>query len=438
MSEEIEYKSWYLGIFSLNYLFQGVTVGVFSVIVPIYILIMLASAGVVITASDIAMIASIILLPWAIKLFFGMLADRYGTKKFGRRRPWIIIPIIMAGLLWIIIPLFITAQNAIVLFLIFGLLINTGVAFSDTATDGLILDIVPKEKLGSVQGTCWGFRSVGQIAGGPVLAYLVVSIGTSVETIFIACGVLMIIVSFTTIVIKEPLDYPEVHIKEHFKKMVNNGKDWKVYIFALFNAIIDGVAVLFLSIYLLIQMGLISSEGVSLDLETTNLNLYVFQANINLIISVGIIIGAVAGGLVSDKIQRRLSVYISYGLATTSFLLMIVSTNVTFLLIVSSLIGASMGWRHSSYSAVAGEMSKQHPELTSTYLSLCNSFSNLGASLGLALTAILLNITGSYIFIFVFLGLIQNLGIIPFLSLDHEEFEIEKVLLKTKTEKIRS
>ncbi len=185
-------------------------------------------------------------------------------------------------------------------------------------------------------------------------------------------------------------------------------------------------------------MGLISSEGVSLDLETTDLNLYVFQANINLIISVGIIIGAVAGGLVSDKIQRRLSVYISYGLATTSFLLMIVSTNVTFLLIVSSLIGASMGWRHSSYSAVAGEMSKQHPELPSTYLSLCNSFSNLGASLGLALTAVLLDVTGSYIFIFVFLGLIQNLGIIPFLLLDHKEFEIEKAILKTKTEKIRS
>ncbi|MHA1273744.1 MAG: MFS transporter [Promethearchaeota archaeon] len=429
-NEDIEYKNWYTGIFSINYLFQGFNVSIFAVVVPIYLLILLLSAGVTISASDIAMIASIVLLPWAIKLFFGMLSDKFGIKNIGRRRPWILLPMIAVGIMWIIIPAIINPYNAIMLFLIIGSIINGGVAISDTAIDGLMMDICPKEQLGRAQGTCWGFRSVGQIIGGPLLAYLIVSLNVSVETIFIGFGFFMMIISFSIIIVKEPLDYPEVNIGKHFKKMLNK-TDFKVYLFSLSNALIDGVATVFLSLYILIKMNILTSKAASLDLETTDVGIYVIQANVNLVISLGIVVGAIVGGIFSDKIQRRLSVYLAYILATISLCLMAVPQEILMYYIIAILIGAGMGWRHSSYSAVAGSMSKRHPEMDSTYLSLCNSFANAGSSVGLALTSLLLAGIGNFEMIFIILGLIQNIGIIPFIFINPKDFEIERDLKKT-------
>jgi len=421
--EQIEFKKWYITIFSINYLFQGVVQSIFAVIVPIYLLIMIKSTGLAITAGDIALIASIILLPWAVKLFFGILSDKYGLKKIGRRRPWIIPPVIMAGCVWILLPFIITPENAITIFIIVGIIIMTGIAISDTALDGLILDICPKEQLGRAQGTCWGFRSVGAIAGGPLFVYLMLFLNTSVEMIFVIVGILMILSSLTMIVINEPKRYPKVILSEHFVGMFKTKKDWKMYFFSLFNAVIDGVVIIFLSIYLLIQLGIIGSKGAALSLETTDINVYIVQANLNIIISIGIILGAIIGGIVSDRATRKISVYISYILTTLALLAMILQFHVFLLLIIASLVGAGMGWRHSSYSAVAGEMSKRHPEMDSTYLSICNSFSNLGGSLGLALTGLLFGIAGSYIFIFLFLALIQNIGILPFFLLNPMDYE---------------
>ena len=43
---------------------------------------------------------------------------------------------------------------------------------------------------------------------------------------------------------------------QHIKQMVNNKKDIKTYIYALFNAFLDGIAVLFVSIFILVEMNL--------------------------------------------------------------------------------------------------------------------------------------------------------------------------------------
>jgi MFS family permease len=433
--EFVEFKNSYVGIFSTNYLFQGISNSLFAVIVPIYILLLFSEKGRGINSSELAFLASIVMLPWAIKLFFGILGDKYGSKKLGRRRPWIIGSAVLSGVLWIFIPFFITIENAILLFTIAGVFINVGVAFGDTILDGLILDICPKKQLGRTQGFCWGFKSIGAIAGGPVLAFIVVSIRIiNVESIFIIYGILTIISSLLTLLVNEPKEYPEVMIKKHVKAMFTQSKDWKAYFFALFNAVADGVVMLFLSIYILIQMNLINLKGTSISLEKTDLNIYLYQANITLIVSVGIIIGAILGGAISDLISRKIGVYLSLIVTTIALLLILVDTEIIILLIFAGIIGVGLGWRHSSYSAVVGEMSKQHPEMDSTYFSICNSFANLGNSIGLAITGIIFVLTGgSYAFIFFFIAMIQNLGVIPFLLLEPKDYEFKI----TKAETIR-
>ena len=420
--EQIEYKSYYTGVFAVNYLFQGMVTSVFAVIVPIHLLINFIA---VIDVTQIANIATIIMIPWAIKIFFGILTDKFGIKNFGRRKPWIIGPVCMAGLGWIVlgIPGLMGLGNPITIFLIAGFLIATGGAFGDTATDGLILDICPKEQLGRTQGICWGVRSVGMIAGGPIMALLVVFAGLSVEAVFIILGVLMITTSLTTLLVKEPSEYRDTHVIQHIKQMVNNKKDWKTYIYALFNAFLDGIAVLFVSIFILVELHLMTLTGTELSLPTDDLMIYVYNGNINLIISAGIVIGSIIGGRISDLVSRKLSSYVSFLLTTVVLLLIMLPLGGMFSLIMSCCLGFAIGYRHSSYAAVIGEYSKKHPEMSGTYYSICNSFANIGSTVGIIITGRLFDLTGAWWTIFLFMAIISNLGLLGFYFMDPKDYE---------------
>jgi PAT family beta-lactamase induction signal transducer AmpG len=425
--EQSDFKKWYSGIFSINYFFQGMNQSIFMVIVPIYLLIKLADSGAPINPADIANIATIILLPWALKFIFGILSDRYGLKKLGRRKPWIIFPVIIGGATWIILPFIITPANVILMFIVLGLVINTGIGIGDTALDGMILDLCPKEQLGRTQGLCWGFKSVGQVIGGPLLAVIVMATGINVESLFIIYGVIMIISTLTILIIKEPKEYLKADVKKNLKIMFTNKRDWKVYIYALFNAVIDAFVLLFLSLYLLIQLGHLP-EGSSLYFleETTDAQLYVEQARTTLIISIGIIIGSIIGGTYSDLKSRRSSVIISLILSTITLSLMLIPFDAIILLFIAGGIGVGIGWRHASYSAVVGEISKEYPEMDSTYYSLANSLANLGSTLGLFITGRIFAIVGSYWIVFLLMAVVNNFGIIPFLLINKDDYESKK------------
>ncbi len=419
--EQVEFKNYYIAIFNVNYLFQGINQSLFAVIIPIYLIQFIG----VLDASKLAFMGSIISLPWIFKIFYGILGDKFGLKKIGRRRPWIISMVSFSGVLWIILGLnnMITPENAISVFTIMGIFIFLGVAFGDTIIDGLLLDITPKEKLGRVSGFNWGLRSVGAIAGGPLFALLVVTGSLNVPMLFIIIGILTILCSFLTVLIKEPKLFPEAKIGKHLKEMFNNKRDWKTYGFSLFAAIVDSVGILFVSIFILINMGLLSSSGTSLSLPSDDLNIYLVNGYLTMIISIGVVIGAILGGQIADRITRKISVYIAYILTTIALLLMMVPLEWPILLFFSTLIGCAIGWRHSSYAAVVTEISKQHPEMSSTYYSLCNAFANLGATLGLSLTGIILSATASYLIVFLFLAIVSNIGLGAFLMLKKEDYE---------------
>ncbi len=423
MAEKIEFKNYYMAIFSSNYLFQGIDQSLFAVIIPIYLIQFIG----VLDAAALAFLGSIIGLPWILKIFFGIIGDKVGSRRFGRRRPWIIAMMTLAGLMWILLgtPNLFTKENAMSVFTIMGILIFTGVAWSDTIIDGLLLDICPKEKLGRASGFNWGLRSVGAIAGGPILALLVVYGGLGVPVLFILVGIFMILASLLTIIIKEPKEYPEVMVFTHLKAMVNNKRDIKTYAFSLFAAIIDSVVILFVTLFLLIQMGLLSSIGTSLSLTSTDPIIYLYQGYLTMIISVGIVIGSIVGGQIADKKSRKLSVYLAYIITTGSLLLMLIPSVWGVLLFFSTIIGLAIGWRHSSYASVVTGISKNHPEMVSTYYSITNAFANLGGILGLSLTGVILAQTASYLMVFLFMAIISNLGLVGFALLSPKDYELE-------------
>jgi len=429
--EKFELKKRYIGVFSLNYFTQGIVQSIFTTIIPIYLLQLIGTVD----AGEIASIMSLVLLPFGVKFIYGILSDKFGFKNIGRRKPWIICPSIISGLLWVFFPFILTSANAITMVLVLGIFIVIGIAMADTAIDGLILDLYPKEKLGRVQGVCWGFRSVGIIAGGPLLVVFILLAGGIIEYAFIGLGIAMIIFSFLIIIVKELKKSIEINIIDNLKVIFGKVKNWKVYIFSLFNSIVDGVIFLFIPLFILIQWGLVGATGASIDLigDPTREDLYAPNALSAFIIGLGVIIGALIGGRMADLQSRKRSVYISLLITTISFLLFLIPVIWSILLFFAFLLGGAAGWKNSAFSAVIAQESQLYPDYDATYYATCNSFSNLGATIGLELTSILFaSLVGLptftiYAIIFLFMAILINIDFIPFLTMDPNEYEINPI-----------
>jgi len=430
-TSENEYKLIYTGIFSSLYFTQGVTQSIFTVIVPVYLLNQLGSVDTV----ALLFMFSIILTPFILKLIYGLLSDKFGSKKLGRRKPWILGSTGFTGIMWIVLSILIpflldSNPTGIIGYLtLLGFVLILGVAISDTAMDGFILDICPKEKLGRTTGTVWAFRSLGIIIGGPIILTLILFI--QFELILISIGILTVLFGLLTLTIPHNNIPEKVRLGKNLKSMFKRGENWKMFGFSFFMAIVDGVIFTMISLYVLVQAGVVAGEGATLDLLEENISLYGPQAIITLFIGVGVILGALVGGSIADLKTRRLSVFISLGLTTLALLFQLIPAEWFILLAFAIIIGASSGWRNSSFSAIASEYSKQYSEATSTYYSICTSFINLGAQIGLIIMGIVfstvsgvsIDIRLAFGIIFVVMIFLSNLALIPFLLLDRKQYE---------------
>jgi MFS family permease len=284
-----------------------------------------------------------------------------------------------------------------------------------------------------VQGICWGLRSVGIIAGGPLLVILILLTGGIVQFIFIGLGIAMMIFSFTTLIVKESHKEMNINAVENLKVIFGKRKNWKVYAFSIFNAFCDGIIFVIVPLFILIQWGLVSAMGADLDLigDPNRPDLYAPQALVAFTIGLGVIIGAIIGGRIADLQSRKRSVYISFLLTGVSFLIFMIPVIWPLLIVFSLILGASAGWRNAAFSAVIGQESQQYPEMDSTYYATCNSFSNLGSTIGLQLTSILIGVLAGleafwiYAFVFLTMAIIMNIGLIPFFALDPVDYELD-------------
>ena len=422
---EYQYKNSYTGIFSLNYFIQGLNTSIFVTVVPIYIL----STFGTIDQAAIAFMLSILLIPATIKLLYGILTDKIAFKKLGRRKPWIIFSSTFSGLIWFIIPFIMpsSSASAITLFTISGFFISIGMFMSDTATDGFILDFCPKEKLGRVQGFCWGLRAIGIIAGGP--AILLILVYLPIELLFTTLGILMIIFSLFTLLIPNVEHDKEINIIPNLKLIFKRTENWKVFIFSFFSSIGGGVVAAFVSLYILIQAGYVNPEGASLS-SLEDISLYGPQAFITFIISLGVFAGSIIGGLIADRKSRRTAMLLSVVLTTLSLILLL-PVSVPILLIFAFFVGFAGGWGFASFTAIAAEYSQQYPEFDSTYYSICVSFVNFGTMLGFIFTGIMFStvtrtitdIRVIYGIIFISMAISYIVILIPLLLMDRQQYE---------------
>ena len=433
-NSSIDYKFKYTGIFSLNYFIQGINQSMFTAVIPIY----LFTIGTVDLVA-LSFMLSFVFIPFILKLIYGILGDKIRSRKFGRRKPWIVGAASFSGLMWIIITIIllttsINPDSAMSIFTYVGFFVVLGVAMADTAMDGFIIDICPKELLGRTTGMVWACRSVGIIVGGPLILLLLGVI--HIFFVFIFLGVLTIIFSTLTLTIKHKPIEEDISLVANLKVMFKKRENWKVYIFSFFMAIVDGVIFVFLALFILIQLGYVEAAGATTSVLEEDITLYPPQAIITFLTGIGVLTGALIGGIVADEISRRTAFFASILLTVGSLALLLIPIPQPFgviLLIFAVLVGSSSGWSNSSFSAIATQYSQQYPEAPSTYYSICTSFINLGTQLGLIFTGLIFDTIAGvatdviviFGIIFITMMILSSLAIIPFLFLDRNQYEIK-------------
>lgn len=153
-------------VFATLYAAQGVPVGFISVAIYAW----LAEEG--FSPGNVAMVAGIAGAPWALKLFWGPLVDRYQYVSMGHRRPWVLGA--QAGLIAAALgAALLHGPRHSILVLAFALFAQGLFAsLQDVAVDALAIDVLPEDELGRANGYMFVGKLVGYAMGGAGLSWV--------------------------------------------------------------------------------------------------------------------------------------------------------------------------------------------------------------------------------------------------------------------------
>lgn len=182
-----------LFLLSLFYFVQGLPYGFQLVALPIY----LRSQGMSLAGIGLA---SVVSLPWVLKILWGPAVDRYGSRRFGRRRSWI-LPLQACLAMTCLIAASVQPTESIHLMLGLALLMNACAATMDVAVDGLAVDLLENHELGYGNISQVVGYKVGILFGGGVLVWATAWIGWQ--------GLFLVMAGLVTLVLAIASKMPE-------------------------------------------------------------------------------------------------------------------------------------------------------------------------------------------------------------------------------------
>lgn len=144
----------YLSFVAL-YLAQGIPEGMIFFGIPA----LLAMNGN--SAAEIGSYVAVIGLPWSSKILIAPLMDRFTYLPMGRRRPWVLmgqfgLMCSFIGLAFVNDPL-----NNLPTLMAVGFCVSLFGACQDVATDGMAIDVIPKDEQARANGLMWGSKTIG-------------------------------------------------------------------------------------------------------------------------------------------------------------------------------------------------------------------------------------------------------------------------------------
>ncbi len=381
-------KSKYL-LFSSLYFIQGIILTIGYLILPLYLIENGFSLPVT------TFVAGIVMLPWAIKFFWGGVVDYY--VGLGRK-----IFIIIGGFQFafgLFAAAFIDPAVSLFLFSFFIFLSVSGVVLLDVSLDAWAIETSLEEERGKISGAMFSGQRIGRGLSSLVFGYIAHVYGYNY--VFLLSGFIIVILTFysflfkDTRIIKKSKKIGSVLIKEFKKK-----KTQLVSIFAFVLFVGIGIITLVVPLYLKIYF--------QLDVAQIGLITSIYP----LIIAMG----SLLGGVMADRFGRKITCYVFITSSIIFTTLFIYATTLEFLIAIFYIVGFLFG----GYLTVnfAMMMDVTNPKVGATQFSILTSLANGGALIGETASgtiAAMIGFTRTFLFSAWFLG--PSLLILYFIKL---------------------
>jgi len=377
-------KALRYSLYALLYFVQGTVLSYFTALNPIY----LRSYG--LTMTQIGLIGTIGLLPFVIKIFFGMLSDRVNLFGLGHRKPYIIIGLLVQAAALVIAPL-IDPVSGYTYFVLLAFLLMTGMALFDTCTDGLALDSTPQQDSGTVQGIMVGGRALGVVIVSGLLGFIVQKIGWS--AVFWAMAILTLLPLPLALTIREQ------------PRPANARFEWKA--FKAFSAWPLIALALLGALYSFTING---ADQIMIPFLNENFGVDELAAGFYVSVwGIGVVVGGITGGRLVDRLGVRRATLVAALLALVAIgsLALITGAGVAWVLIPA--FGLAYGYYETVYFATS--MQRADRRIAASMFSILMAIANIGTAIGLGVTGVLVD-SVDYRLTFAILGALNLLALL--------------------------
>jgi len=364
--------------FALIYFAEGIILGYFASLNALYLL----NNG--IDIAKIGIFSSIALIPFVLKIFFGMLSDRFNLFGWGYRKPYIAIGLIIQFVCLLIVAR-INPGAHYWGFVAIAFVLQLGMAFFDTCADGLALDITPLNEKGTLQGFMVGGRAVGVIVAASAAGFIAEKIGWPPVFYFLAA--LTLIPFVLLFFIKEGVRSED----ERF--------NWKAFGSFKNKQVLAAAAV-----GLVIFMVIVGANQIINPSFTAKLHISLSTAGlITTVWGIGCVTGGLLGGLIMDRTNDKTAIWVSILTVVPTLVLLAVATNLPFAFVAAILFGIAYGTSQAIYFALA--MKYTQPSIAASMYSIMMAVTNIGQGIGLAVSGAVAKSAGYPVAFLVFAAL---------------------------------
>jgi MFS transporter, PAT family, beta-lactamase induction signal transducer AmpG len=246
-------------------------------------------------------------LPWAFKWAFGPFVDVFRSKRFGHRRAWILFTQVMMAatlLALMAVPL----PQGLGIFTAILLVHNTFGAIQDVAIDSLAVNTLAEDERGLANGLMFAGASVGQAVGGSGVLFLIGTMGFQSSFVFVAGAILAVTVLVALPMKEAPGEAAAAPGDAGWRRATQEMREFAVQSFRSF----VGTRAAFCAVFFSLLPAGAMSLGLSLQ---SNLAVELGMSDdqvgaLNLWSSIVSGIAMVIGGLLSDRLGRRRTLFV--------------------------------------------------------------------------------------------------------------------------------
>jgi MFS transporter, PAT family, beta-lactamase induction signal transducer AmpG len=347
------------------------------------------------TGMNLGIFGTIAMIPFVIKIFYGMLSDRVSLFGMGHRKPYILIGLAIQIACLAVVP-FINLSQQFWLFVGVAFLLQMGMALYDTCTDGLALDTIPKDEEGTIQAIMVGGRALGLVLTAPLVGLLAEYVGWS--WVFWVLAVTTLIPIPFVLTIKESVRPVEKEFRwDAFKAFKNK----HVIAIAL-------VGFLFFMVY----AGVNAVVNLSLEVRFPGAFNKAIAGLVSAVLGTGIIVGSIFGGRVLDSLGKKKAIWAALLTSLIANIALAIIPSAGWAWIVVFILGLSFGVQQTIIFALS--MNATDARIAASMYSILMAVTNVAQGVGMFITGALSDLTG-FMLLFIVMGAI-NLLAIPFIS----------------------